>query len=359
MTPPEWKAQLGRVRDRYLQAIPQAKNINELERLKVGCLGRKGALTELLKALKDFPMETRKPMGTAGNSLKNELTALIEERRNALVHSAMEGDLLKTHLDPTLPPFPFPDGRLHPLTLTMERMTDVLSKMGFSLAEGPMVETEYYNFGALNMPADHPARDLHDTFYLKDAGPPRTKKENDRLLMRTHASPVQIRHMQNVRPPLRIMSPGRCFRHDAVDASHSAVFYQLEGFYVDRHVSMADLKGTLQSFISGIFGPEAEIRFSPSYFPFVEPGTQVDMKCIFCQGSNLRCSVCKGTGWVEMLGAGIIHPDVFKAVNYDPEVWNGFAFGIGVDRVAMLLFGINDIRTFYENDLRVLEQFSQ
>lgn len=353
MTPAEWEDQYSRVRANYLQSIPQAKTTEELESLKVQCLGRKGALTELLRILKEFPIETRRPMGTAGNSLKEELTAFFEKRQNELFRSSLDEELKRVPLDPTLPPFPFPEGHLHPLTIVLKKMTDALSKMGFSWAEGPMIETEYYNFEALNIPDGHPARDMHDTFYIKDAD-----GAGNRLLMRTHTSPVQIRRMQNTRPPLRVMSPGRVFRHEAVDASHSAVFYQLEGFYVDKKVSMADLKGTLQALMKELFGPEAEIRFRPSYFPFVEPGAEVDMRCVFCRENGGHCPVCKGSGWLEMGGAGVIHPNVLKAVSYDPETWSGFAFGMGVERVAMLLFGISDIRVFYENDLRVLEQFS-
>jgi phenylalanyl-tRNA synthetase alpha chain len=269
-------------------------------------------------------------------------------------------------------------------------MASILSRLGFAWAEGPLVESDYYNFGALNIPADHPARDMHDTFYLEPAppaparqGPPPPPASGsapgngfgaavdggappsppppdpspavERLLLRTHTSPVQIRRMESARPPLRIMAPGRVFRHEAVDASHSAVFHQVEGLYVDRQVSMADLKGTLECFLKCLFGPKTATRFRPSYFPFTEPSAEMDIQCLLCGGSG--CGVCKRSGWLEVLGAGLVHGNVFKAVDYDPLAWSGFAFGLGVERVAMLRYRINDIRLFYQNDARFLEQF--
>ncbi|MFH1619034.1 MAG: phenylalanine--tRNA ligase subunit alpha [bacterium] len=365
MTPEQWLRQIACVKNDFLNSAPRSASLEELDSIKVQCLGRKGALTELLKLLKDFTIEERRELGPAGNSLKEELTSLIDKKHAELSRLSIDAELCGVRLDLTLPASPLPEGRLHPLTLTMQRMTQVLSGLGFIRAEGPLIETEYHNFEALNIPADHPSRDMHDTFYLK-AGDSGGKP----LLLRTHTSPVQIRRMEKTSPPLRIMAPGRVFRHEAVDAGHSAVFHQLEGFYVNRLVSMADLKGTLLNFMRGLFGPEAAVRFRPSYFPFVEPGAEVDLRCVFCRGcpasrqtpspcrgSASKCPVCKGTGWLEMLGAGIIHPNVLKTVGYDPGLWSGFAFGVGVERVAMLLYGISDIRTFYENDLRVLEQF--
>ncbi len=363
MTPEEWARRLEDIRGEFSGTVPEAKDLQGLESLKIRSLGRKGLLTELLKTLKDFPLETRKPLGIAGNAVKEELSALFEKRREELSKIHLDKELLNAKIDVTLPSYPFPSAGPHPITLAMEKIIDTLSKMGFSMAEGPMIETEYYNFEALNFPADHPARDMHDTFYLKPHDAPGSGAA--RLLMRTHTSPVQIRRMESARPPIRIMSPGKTFRHEAVDAGHSIVFHQMEGFYVDKQVSMADLKWVLQTLLHEIFGHKAELRFRPSFFPFVEPGAEVDMKCVFCgeigkprrtAPEGIACSLCKGSGWLEMLGAGMIHPNVLKTVGYDPEIWSGFAFGMGVDRIAMLLFGINDIRTLYENDLRILKQ---
>ncbi|MCX5783522.1 MAG: phenylalanine--tRNA ligase subunit alpha [Elusimicrobia bacterium] len=258
--------------------------------------------------------------------------------------SAFWAGLSKVSADLTLPAYPLPKGHLHPLTLAQRKMADIFAKLGFSWADGPLIESEEYNFSKLNIPEHHPSRDIHDTFYLKD-----------RRILRTHTSNVQIRYMESAKPPLRIISPGRVFRKDAVDASHSPVFSQIEGLYVDREVSMADLMSTLSAFMKELFGENAQIRFRPSYFPFVEPGAEVDVKCIFCHGNG--CSVCKQSGWVEMLGSGIVHPKVLQGVGIDPEVWSGFAFGIGIERLAMFMLGINDIRAFYENDLRLLRQF--
>ena len=349
MNPTDWQGECSRIREHFLSKASQAADAAALEALKVQCLGRKGELTELLKALKDFPLEDKKVLGPEGNALKQELTALFDNRAAALEAGELDAKLLAETADVSLPAYPFPSGRLHPLNLAMRRMAGLLQQLGFAWADGPFLETEHYNFDALNIPQHHPARAMQDTFYLN--GPC-----HDKRLLRTHTSSVQIRHMEGNKPPLRIISPGRVFRSDALDASHSPVFHQIEGFYVDKAVSMADLKGTLTSFMRGLFGPQAKIRFRPSYFPFVEPGVEVDATCRFCKAGQ-RCPVCKGTGWIEMGGAGMIHPNVLNAVGIDPEQWSGFAFGMGVERLAMLDFGVSDIRAFYENDVRVLKQF--
>lgn len=342
-----WEKTYRKVEAGLLSAVPKAADLAALEGLRVSYLGRKGSLTQLLKSLKDLPLEDRKRLGPLANGLKERTEALLEEKLKSLQRSGFEGEIRKASLDLTLPSYFHRTlaaaGHLHPVTQTLREMTDILRSLGFGYAEGPLVETDYYNFEALNIPPEHPARDMQDTFYL--AAP-------FSLLMRTHTSPVQIRRMESSRPPVRIMAPGRVFRHEAVDASHSAVFHQVEGLYVDRKVSMADLKGTLDLFLKGLFGPGAQIRFRPSYFPFTEPSAEVDVRCLFG-----ACSVCKGSGWLEMLGAGLVHPNVLKEVGYDPGLWSGFAFGIGVERVAMLRCGIQDIRQFYENDLRFLTQF--
>lgn len=345
----DWEAKCSAIKELYQNAIGQTNTPAALDDLQVKCLGRKGELTELLKSLKDLSLEDKKTLGPLGNSLKEELSALFQTRKATLERAEIDARLAQESLDVTLPAYPMPDGRLHPLTVALRRMAEILGGMGFSWAEGPHIEDEFFNFDALNTPAHHPSRDQHDTIYVKtEKGP--------RLLMRTHTSPIQVRYMRSHKPPLRVFAPGRAVRNDAIDASHSPVFHQIEGLYVDRHVSMADLKYTLSTFMTGLFGPGAEVRFRPSYFSFVEPGVEVDVKCVFCKPGE-KCPVCKNTGWLEMLGAGMVHPNVLKAGGLDPKEWNGFAFGMGVERLAMLMYGIKDIRTFYENDIRVLKQF--
>ncbi|MFA5162020.1 MAG: phenylalanine--tRNA ligase subunit alpha [Elusimicrobiales bacterium] len=349
MTRDEWERECSRIVNGFSEAADAAGTAEGLEAAKVRFLGRNGEFTNLLKTLKDFPIEERKSLGQLGNAAKNNLTAKLEGREKHLAGAALESELGKVSADLSLDGFPFPQGRLHPLTLALREMTGILSRMGFAWADGPHIESDFNNFGALNFPENHPARDMHDTVYVKSGGEPR--------LLRTHTSPVQIRYMAGKTPPLRVMAPGRVFRMDAIDAGHSPVFHQIEGFYVDKTAGMADLKATLIQFMGALFGAKAEVRFRPSYFPFVEPGVEVDLKCVFC-GGKTQCPVCKSTGWIEMLGAGVIHPNVLKAVKIDPEQWGGFAFGMGVERLAMLRYGINDIRVFYENDVRVLSQFA-
>ncbi|HBB67536.1 MAG: phenylalanine--tRNA ligase subunit alpha [Elusimicrobia bacterium GWA2_56_46] len=347
MNQDDWKARLALIRDGSLSALGKTDAAG-LAEFETHYLGRKGELTLLLRDLKDFPVEERKILGALGNALKTELSAALDVRKAET--GAGAADLKKSRLDLTLAGYPFPQGSLHPLTVTANKMCDGFQKLGFSIADGPLIEEDYFNFEALNFAPDHPARDMQDTFYvdLKDA------KGGD-LLLRTHTSPVQIRAMKSQEPPLRVVSAGRVFRSEAVDASHSFVFHQLEGFYVDRNVTMADLKWTLEAFMKDLFGSQAKVSFSPSFFPFVEPGAQVAVSCVFCKGSG-ACPVCKGTGWLELLGAGVIHPNVIKGCGYDPEKWSGFAFGAGIERFAMLLYGIRDMRMLYENDLRILKQ---
>lgn len=356
MNPAEWKEKFFRIKENFFEAINNSTPEN-LESIEIQFFGRKGQLSLHLRDLKDIPIEDRKILGHIGNSFKEEALNLLNRKKQEFGSSTIEAEHKKSGFDLTLSGYPYSAGSLHPLTLVTNKLVEIFMKMGFSIAEGPLIEEDYYNFEALNIGEFHPSRDMQDTFYvdIKDS-------KNRNLLLRTHTSPVQIRAMKNAQPPIRIISPGKVFRHDAIDASHSFVFHQIEGFYVDKNVSMADLKWTLDTFIKELFGIEVEIRFRPSYFPFVEPGAEVDMSCIFCEskkeemsGEN-RCSICKGTGWIEILGAGIIHPNVLKNCGYDPEVWNGFAFGAGIERLAMLLFNIQDMRMFFENDLRILEQ---
>lgn len=347
MNQADWKNKLALIREGFLSALAKTEAAG-LAEFETHHLGRKGELTLLLRDLKDFPLEERKAMGALGNALKEELTAKLAEKKAVAGPGA--ADLKKSQFDLTLAGYPFPKGSLHPLTLATNKMYDGFLKLGFSIAEGPLIEQDYFNFEALNFPPDHPARDMQDTFYV-DLKDPSGKD----LLLRTHTSPVQIRTMKNFKPPLRTVSAGRVFRSEAVDASHSFAFHQLEGFCLDRNITMADLKWTLEAFMQDLFGSSARINFSPSFFPFVEPGAQVAVSCVFC-GSG-ACPVCKGTGWIELLGAGVIHPNVVKNCGYDPGVWSGFAFGAGIERFAMLLYGIKDMRLFYENDLRILKQF--
>ncbi len=348
MSQDDWKAKLALIRDGFLSSLAKtgAAGIAELE---TRYLGRKGELTLLLRDLKDFPIEERKVLGALSNSLKTELAGALDARKTET--GAGTPDLEKSQFDLTMAGYPFPKGSLHPLTITANKMYDGFQKLGFSIAEGPLIEEDYFNFEALNFAPDHPARDMQDTFYvdLKDA-------RGKDLLLRTHTSPVQIRTMKSQEPPLRVVSAGRVFRSEAVDASHSFAFHQMEGFCVDKNVTLADLKWTLEAFMKDLFGASAKISFSPSFFPFVEPGAQVAVSCVFCKGSGVKCPVCKGTGWIELLGAGVIHPNVIRACGYDPETWSGFAFGAGIERFAMLLYGIRDMRMLYENDLRILKQ---
>ena len=332
---------------RTRESIASARTLAELEAVRVDALGRKSALTEILKGLKELTLEDKREFAPKIQALKAELEQLVGRRRAELESSADEASLQSLDLDLTLPAVTPPRGRLHPLTQTLEEMTRILSLMGFSWAEGPHIETERYNFEALNIPEHHAARDLQDTFYLQDVP----------LLLRTHTSPVQIRTMESAQPPLRVICPGRVFRHEAVDACHSAVFHQIEGLAVDKGLSFADLKGTLQTFLQRLFGSSTKTRFRPSYFPFTEPSAEVDVRCLVCGGSG--CPACKRSGWIEIMGAGMVHPSVFKAVDYDPEVWSGFAFGMGVERVAILRLGVPDMRLFFENDLRFLRQFDE
>ena len=347
MTRADWEKSYARVEAALKGAAENAADLPTLEEVRVRFLGRKGELTELLKALKDLPLEDKKALGPKGNALKGSFDAAVEARRASLEDAGDAAALASDAVDLSLPSLRAPQGRLHPLTTTLHEMAKIFSLLGYSWAEGPFVEDDHHNFSALNIPADHPARDSQDTFYL--AGIP--------WLLRTHTSTVQIRTMEATRPPLRVVCPGRVFRHEQLDATHSAVFHQVEGLVIDENIGFADLKGHLQLFLQKLLGSATKTRFRPSFFPFTEPSTEVDVKCLFCPGTG--CPACKHTGWMEILGAGVVHPNVLSAVNYDPEKWSGFAFGIGVERVAMLLHGVRDLRDFYSNDLRFLRQFDE
>jgi len=323
-----------------LAEIEAASDRNSLERVSNAYLGRKGLLADHYGKLGSLEPSLRPKGGAKLNEIKKLLSELVEIRLSQFAAAAAPGP----PFDFTLPGRRSYVGRRHPLLQTVDLIVSIFRGMGFSVASGPDIETSFYNFDALNTPENHPSRDLSDTFYIENG-----------FLLRTHTSPVQIRTMQSQSPPVRIIAPGRCYRSDAPDASHSPVFYQCEGLYVDEHVTFGDLKGVVISFARQLFGSGVDVRFRPHFFPFTEPSAEYDFSCIICGGKG--CRVCKNSGWLEISGAGMVDPEVFKAVGYDPEKYTGFAFGMGVDRIAMLRFGIGDIRHIYENDVRFLGQF--
>ncbi|PIV80376.1 phenylalanine--tRNA ligase subunit alpha [bacterium CG17_big_fil_post_rev_8_21_14_2_50_64_8] len=337
------KEVLDRLRVDGSQRISSATTLDELDALRVSLLGRKGEVTLLLRGLKDVPAEQRPAMGAELNRLKLNLSSLLEDRASEFAGSVQvaAGD----RLDLPLPAPAEPSlGVVHPLTSVLESICDIFYGMGFSRGEGPEVELDYYNFTALNFPDDHPARDIQDTFYI-----------NDQVCLRTQTSPVQVRTMEKQPPPLACIFPGRVYRNENADASHSSEFYQIEGLVVDTDISMADLKSTVDTFVQLFFGAKEPTRFRPHFFPFTEPSVEVDMQCVACGGEG--CGVCGQTGWLEIMGAGMVHPNVFRAAGYPDDTYTGFAFGMGIDRIAMLKYGIDDIRLLYENDMRFLQQF--
>ncbi|MGC8841131.1 MAG: phenylalanine--tRNA ligase subunit alpha [Candidatus Sumerlaeaceae bacterium] len=329
-----------------LGAIASAQSVADLERVKPEILGKKGPLRQLMRLLGQLDAERRPAAGAMINEATTRVENAYEQRLHYLREVELEARLAGEKIDVTLPPPLRPSGVLHPLTLTLREIERIFVSMGYSVATGPEVETEYYNFDALNIPSDHPARDMHDTFFLAPG-----------TILRTHTSPVQIRYMKFHRPPIAIIAPGRVYRVDDIDVTHSPVFHQVEGLLVDRDVSFAHLKGTLTEFLHAMFGKDLATRFRPSYFPFTEPSAEVDVQCFACRGNNAECRICKGTGWIEVLGAGMVHPNVLENVELDPKEVSGFAFGLGVERFAMLRYGITNIRCFYENDVRFLRQF--
>ncbi len=315
----------------------------DTEALRVRYLGKKGELTAVLRGMGKLSAEERPIIGQLANDVRADIEAAIEERKRKLADRMLEMKLKKEKLDVTLPV----DGSLghvHPLTMTQRELEDIFIGLGFSIVEGPEVEFDYYNFQALNIPENHPARDTQDTFYI-----------TDNILLRSQTSPVQVRTMKNQKPPIRIISPGRVYRSDAVDATHSPLFHQLEGLVVDRGISMGDLKGVLELFAKQTFGEDTQIRFRPHHFPFTEPSAEVDVSCFACGGKG--CRICKGEGWIEILGAGMVHPNVLRNCGIDPDVYSGFAFGFGIERIAMLKYHIDDMRLLYENDTRFLGEF--
>jgi len=326
------------------EELAKIKTSADLENFKNKYLSRKGEISNILRSLKDLSVEERKKIGPEANELRQELEQAFN-KKNVEISQNTNYKIQTTRLDITAPGIKISRGHLHPITLTLKKIEEIFSSMGFKILEGFDIETEYYNFDALNIPKNHPARDMWDTFWLRsNQTNPKSEIRNPKLLLRTHTSPMQIRFMEKNNPPFRIVVPGRCFRYEATDASHSHTFYQLEGLVVDRHINIANFKAIIEQFLKKLFGEKIEIRIKPSFFPFVEPGFEVDMK--------------DASGkWLEIMGAGMVHPNVFKFAGYVPDEWQGFAFGIGIDRIAMLKYKINDIRLLYENDLKFLNQF--
>jgi phenylalanyl-tRNA synthetase alpha chain len=327
------------------EELEGAATSQDLEQVRVRYLGKRGLLTQLLRSIPTLPAAERPVVGREANEAKAEIEAELSRRLTALQGAERRVRLGEARVDLSLPGRRTVPGALHPLSLVLDEIIDVFVGLGFQVVEGPEVELDYYNFEALNIPRDHPARDMQDTFYV-----------SDEVLLRTHTSPMQIRTMERQPPPVRIIVPGRVYRRDALDMTHSPVFHQVEGLAVDRNISMGDLRGTLELFARELFGADSQIRFRPSFFPFTEPSAEVDVLCFACKGAG--CRLCKGSGWLEILGSGMVHPQVLRTVGYDPEEVTGWAFGMGVERVAMLRYGIDDIRLFYETDLRFLEQFA-
>jgi len=403
---PEQLAELNAAREAALAAIEQAGDEAALEAARVEFLGKSGQVSLLRRSIGKLPAELKKPFGEAVNAVIRAVEEALTQRVEALAEAALQAELSGPRLDVSLPGRPRTLGRRHPLSQTMDDLVSILGRMGFAVASGPEVELDYYNFEALNFPKNHPARDMQDTFFVDDAALPDGAVPPGELLLRTHTSPVQVRTMLANRPPVRIIAPGRVYRCDS-DQTHSPMFHQIEGLYVDRKVSFAELKGTLDELVRTFFGREVATRFRPSFFPFTEPSAEVDISCVICGGKGygrvmrqqsaatasgqegdaapalhlaapvpdpLRpttsigeppakgggdapCRVCKTTGWLEILGAGMVHPKVFESVGYDPNEVSGFAFGMGVERIAMLRYGIDDLRLLFENDTRFLAQF--
>lgn len=338
--------ELRQAQSAALESIASASDVASLEKVRPDVLGKKSSLRQLLRRLGELPAEQRPEAGQIINQAQQQVEAAFEEKLQALSEAELSKKIETERVDITLPATTQPEGTLHPLTLTLREIERVFSSMGYEVAHGPDVETEYYCFDALNIPANHPARDMHDTFYFPSG-----------WILRTHTSPVQIRYMKSHQPPVAIIAPGRVYRVDDVDATHSPVFHQVEGLLVDKGISMAHLKGTLTEFLHAMFGKDLETRFRPSFFPFTEPSAEVDVQCFVCRGAKNGCRVCKDSGWIEVLGSGMVHPNVLRNVGYDPTQVSGFAFGLGLERFTMLRYSLPTMRPLYENDVRFLRQF--
>ena len=343
------RERLEQIQEQALAALAGVGSTEQMEAWERDWLGRRGALTEALRGLGALSAEERPAAGRLANEVKERLTAAAAERAGVLRAAALDLTLAAEAVDVTLPGRPVQPGALHPVTAMIREICDVFALMGFQRVEGPEVELARYNFDLLNIPQDHPARDVWDTFIVRGL--------SEEIVLRTHTSPMQARVMEATQPPVRVVVPGRCYRHEAIDASHEAMFFQVEGLAVDEGLTMTDLKGVLTEFARQIFGAERKTRFRCDFFPFVEPGVDFAVDCMLCQGAG--CRLCKHTGWLEILGAGMVHPHVLEGVGYDSSRYTGFAFGMGVDRIAILKYGIDDIRHFFANDLRFLEQFAR
>ncbi|MCX7883684.1 MAG: phenylalanine--tRNA ligase subunit alpha [Caloramator sp.] len=338
------KQQLENIKAEAIEEIRKAKDSLKLDEVRVKFLGKKGALTGILRSMGGLSPEERPIIGKLANEIREDIECALEEALKQVKEKEKMARLSLESIDITMPGRNRDIGNLHPITKVLDEIKEIFFGMGFSIAEGPEVELDYYNFEALNIPKNHPARDEQDTFYISDS-----------VVLRTQTSPVQIRTMEKIKPPIRIIAPGRVYRSDAVDATHSPTFHQIEGLVVDKGITMANLYGTLDTFAKKFFGEKTRTRFRPHHFPFTEPSAEMDISCHVCDGKG--CRVCKGSGWIEILGSGMVHPDVLRKGRIDPEVYSGFAFGLGLERIVMKKFEIDDIRLFYENDVRFLKQF--
>lgn len=338
------KEKLEMIKNNAVAELEKAANSSEIENLRVKYLGKKGELTTILRGMGALSAEERPLIGKLANEVRESIENLIEKASGEIKNKEKQAKLQSEIIDISMPGKKNYIGKRHPLDLTLESMKEIFISMGFSIEEGPEVELDYYNFEALNIPKNHPARSEQDTFYI-----------NDNIVLRTQTSPVQARVMENQKPPIKMISPGKVYRSDAVDATHSPIFYQMEGLVVDKGITFADLKGTLEVFAKKMFGDKVKTKFRPHHFPFTEPSAEMDATCFVCNGDG--CRVCKGSGWIELLGCGMVHPEVLRRCGIDPEVYSGFAFGFGVDRMVMLKYGIDDIRLLYESDVRFLNQF--
>lgn len=339
------------MKEKLYELLSQAKNeihlapgLKELEDIRIKFLGKKGEVTQILKNMKDLSQEERPLIGKIANEIREEIEQLLDQLKETKKSSELDRQLEKEAIDVTMPAKQFERGHKHPINVALDEIIDIFLGMGFKIAEGPEVETVYHNFDALNAPIDHPSRSLSDTFYI-----------TEELILRTQTSPIQVRTMKQQKPPIKIIAPGRCFRNDEIDATHSPMFHQIEGLVIDKNITMADLKGTLDMFAKRLFGSQTKTKFRPHYFPFTEPSGEVDVSCFKCGGEG--CRFCKGSGWIEILGCGMVHPNVLKECGIDPTEYNGFAFGMGLDRVTMLKYEIDDIRVLFENDVRFIKQF--
>lgn len=338
------KAQLEAIEKKAFEELTAAQDLKDLDAVRVKYLGKKGELTAILKQMGKLSAEERPVIGQLANQVRAQIEERLEETKTNLKAHLLDQRLATETLDVTMPGKRSVLGKKHPITIVLDELKEIFIGMGFDVAQGPEVELDYYNFEALNIPKDHPARDTQDTFYI-----------NDNVVLRTQTSPIQIRVMEKQKPPIRIIAPGRVYRSDALDATHSPLFHQVEGLVVDKNITMADLKGTLEVFVKRLYGEESVVRFRPHHFPFTEPSAELDVQCFNCHGEG--CRLCKGEGWIEILGCGMVHPKVLENCGIDPEEYSGFAFGMGLERLVMRRYNIDDLRLFYENDARFLNQF--